>query len=309
MNFWLAALTLTLVGSGSAQATQETAQETFRFETKVSNVYVDAFVTHKGRSVQGLTAADFEVLDKGVRQNIRLVSPETMPLSAVLVLDTSGSVYGSKLADLRSGAHAFIDGLRQMDETALLRFSHRVSMGAALGSEPKLLHQAIDRPTLGGFTAIFDALYAGLIQAESGTGRPLLLLFTDGDDNASWLRESEILDMVRESEIIIYVVRIDLGSGVYAQPIVGKTFVDNETAQAKMLRRIVESTGGRVLAADSGNLKTAFVEILEEVQNRYILYFEPQGVATGGWHELEVKLRNRKGDIRARSGYVAGGEH
>jgi hypothetical protein len=115
--------------------------------------------------------------------------------------------------------------------------------------------------------------------------------------------------MVKESEIIIYVVRIDLGSGVYAQPIVGKTFVDNETAQAKMLKRIVESTGGRVLAADSGNLKSAFVEILEEVQNRYILYFEPQGVATVGWHELEVKLRNRKGVVRARSGYVAGGEH
>lgn len=59
--------------------------------------------------------------------------------------------------------------------------------------------------------------------------------------------------------------------------------------------------GGRVLSAQSSNLRHAFVEILEEVQNRYILFFEPQGVSSVGWHDLEVKPKKRKGEIRTRS--------
>ncbi len=303
---WMVVLAA-ILGTAAFSSGQEQSAQTYKFEAEVSNVYVDAFVTHKGRPVQGLSAENFEIFDNGVRQQVRLVAPETVPLSSSLVLDTSGSVYGKKLADLRSAAHAFVKRLETKDEAALVRFSHRVSVDSELGRDPTLLHRAIDQPTYGGFTAIFDALYVAFLNVEGTEGRPLLLLFTDGDDNASWLEEQEILEMARTSEAIVYVVRVDSGSGVYFQPVAGQKFVDNETAQAKMLRRLSEATGGRVLSVGSfASLEDTFIDILKEVQNRYVLYFEPRDVPDSGWHELEVKLKNKKGDIRSRAGYDAG---
>jgi hypothetical protein len=68
-----------------------------------------------------------------------------------------------------------------------------------------------------------------------------------------------------------------------------------------------ESTGGRVLSVDSfANLKDSSIDILKEVQNRYVFYFEPRGVSGSGWHEPRIKLKIGNGDIRPRAGYDAG---
>ena len=77
-----------------------------------------------------------------------------------------------------------------------------------------------------------------------------------------------------------------------------------EPEHIRVLRRIAEATGGRFWGADSPErLRQAFADIVDAMGHRYVLRYEPSGVKREGWHQLEVKLRGRKGDVQARRGY------
>jgi hypothetical protein len=72
-----------------------------------------------------------------------------------------------------------------------------------------------------------------------------------------------------------------------------------------VLETLVEVTGGRVLAArDPDDLRDAFTRIVQEFRSRYVLTYTPKNVETTGWHPIEVKLKERKGTIKARRGYT-----
>jgi VWFA-related protein len=303
-------------------------QEIFKFQVEVRRVYVDVFVTRGGKSVTGLTAQDFELLDSGVPQQIELADVQSMPMSAMLLLDTSGSVYGRDLNDLRSAAHAFIDRLRQRDEAGVLAFSYEWQLLERPSSDPAELKEALTRPVLGGPTCLYDAIYAGMKLLEARQGRPLILVFTDGHDNASRLSESELLDVVKGSEVVIHVVGIKSAVGGSSRgspdatlartlhdisgwiPFTGLPRSPAETpSSSRFLETLTRTTGGRVWYADSSkSLKRLYVTVLEDMENRYLLSYEPQRVPEGGWHPLRVTLKGRKSAlIRARPGYQAAG--
>ena len=177
----MTSLALVLVAAASAGPRRPT------FAVGVESVYVDVFVTDGGRPVVGLTASDFELKDDGVRQPVELVGVESFPLTTYLVLDTSGSVNGDKLEKLQAAGRALLRGLRTGDEAAP-RDLRRRGPGARAADErpraPRARRSAASGPA--GATALFDALYAGTMLA-SGRGRSLLVVFTDGEDNLSWL--------------------------------------------------------------------------------------------------------------------------
>ena len=172
----MSALGLVLLALALAQAATPT------FPARVDAVYVDVFVTDGRRPVAGLAAADFELRDNGVRQPIELVAVEAMPLATFLVLDASGSVTGDKLVQLHSALRTFVGKLRPEDEAALLTFDHEIRLLMPRTRNRDALAGAIDEVGPGGSTALFDALYAG---AQLATGRALIVLFTDGEDNSS----------------------------------------------------------------------------------------------------------------------------
>ena len=173
-------LALGLVAAASSQAPPPT------FAVGVEGVYVDVFVTDGNRPVAGLTASDFELKDNGVRQPVELASVESLPLTTFLVLDTSGSVAGEKLLRLQAAGRALLGGLRADDEASLVTFDQEVEVRVPPTSDRPRLERAVGGILPGGATALYDALYAGTLLA-SGRGRSLLVLFTDGEDNLSWL--------------------------------------------------------------------------------------------------------------------------
>jgi Mg-chelatase subunit ChlD len=120
VNAALAPLLLLLAGA------QEPRPARPSFGAEVEVVQVDVAVSRKGRAILGLTAEAFEVRDNGVVQDVELVSAGEMPLSVVLVLDTSASVAGEKLKRLRGAAGALLDGLAPGDLAALITFSQMV---------------------------------------------------------------------------------------------------------------------------------------------------------------------------------------
>ena len=153
------------------------------FGVDVEAVELDVSVMQRDRPVTGLTAADFVVLDSGVRQEVELATAGDLPLKLILTLDTSASMAGERLAHLRSGAGALLGGLRTGDRAALVGFSHRVRVLEALHDDLPMARSRLDRLEADGMTALNDGLYASLALAEDA-GRCALVLFSDGITDA-----------------------------------------------------------------------------------------------------------------------------
>ncbi|MCU0252216.1 MAG: hypothetical protein MUE61_18615, partial [Vicinamibacterales bacterium] len=81
------------------------------FSSKVEAVRVDVLVTEDGKPVRGLRAADFEILDNGVRQTVDIASSEELPLNVVFTFDLSASIVGERLGNLREASRAVLGGL------------------------------------------------------------------------------------------------------------------------------------------------------------------------------------------------------
>jgi len=273
------------------------------FRASVESVYVDVFVSRGGQPIPGLQASSFELKDNGVRHAVELVAAESRPLRAVLVFDTSSSVVGERLAALKAAADAFLNGLRPADQVALVGFSEEIAWLAAATTDKAAVRRALDQLEPRGATAAFDALYAAVALSEEG-GRSLIVLFTDGEDNMSFLGETQLLTAVERSNALVHTVGWR-EPGATASLAGSITQADlSELDQTVALRQIAEATGGRFWGADSPErLRRAFAGIAEAMSHRYILRYEPQGVPREGWHRIEIKLRGQKGDLQARHGY------
>ena len=297
----MSALALALVAAASAQAPPPT------FAVDVEAVYVDVFVTEASRPVTGLTEADFEVRDNGARQQVELVAVESLPLTTFLVLDTSGSVEGEKLAQLQAAARALLAGLRPADEVSLVTFDQEIQVRVRPTTDRARLQRGVGGILPGGATALFDSLYAGAMLA-SGRGRSLLVLFTDGEDNLSWLDATQVQRVLLESNVLVQAVGVVPREDPPPRP-GGRpaSRPGTEPPQVRTLRHLAEITGGRFWAATSPErLSDAFLAILEAMRTRYVLRFSPDRVRREGLHELEVKLTRRKGKVHCRKAYFVG---
>lgn len=283
------------------------AQAPPRFGVSVELVYVDAFVTHKGEPFLGLTERDFELKDDGVPQTLELVAADSLPLLAVLAFDTSGSLAGDKLAALRSASDAFLAGLRPSDEVGLLTFSEELAWRAGPTRDRQVVRDALGRLQARGATALFDALYACLVLPET-QARTLVVLFSDGQDNMSFLDAARVRAVVERSNALVHVVGTRPPAPVTPALMRGAPSPARaEPEHVRVLRRVAELTGGRYWEAESGDkLTAAFAAIALAMNHRYVLRYEPRGEPHPGWHRLSVRLRGRSGDVQARSGYWVG---
>lgn len=271
-----------LLLSGS---THPAAQTTF--SSRVEAVRVDVLVTDRGRPMTGLEASNFEVFDNGVPQQVDFASFEQIPLNVVLVLDMSNSVAGARLTNLRNAARAMLDDLRRDDQAALVTFSHLVVQGSGLTGDLDRVRAALDRTLEPGSTALVDSIYTAMTLAESGVGRSLLIVFSDGTDTASWLSPDSVLDTARRTDVVVYTVRA------------------GGSPRLPFLHDLSELTGGVLMEADlTKTFGATFQAILDEFRHRYLLSYTPQGVAGAGWHRLEVRVKGRRANVKARPGYL-----
>jgi VWFA-related protein len=275
------ALAAGAVGIGAQQPT---------FSSRLDTVRVDVSVRQGARAIAGLTAADFEVLDNGVRQQIDFVSLEHMAVSVVLALDMSGSVEGQHLARLRAAGERLVGMLTANETAAVVAFTDQVTIASDFTADKTRLLSALDQPGGRGDTALVDATHASLVLAESQEGRPLVIVFSDGADTASFLLPNLVLDTARRTGPVVYAVTTFETSS---------DFIDG----------LVRLTGGRRLEVESlDRVSDAFAEILSESRERYLLSYTPTGVERGGWHEIDVRVRGRRAEVRARPGYLAGSD-
>jgi Ca-activated chloride channel family protein len=286
--------------------------QTFRAGTDA--VQVDVLVTRGSRPVIGLTAADFELRDNGVVQDIDAIVLEDVPVTLALVLDVSESVEGQPLEHLRSAVGAAAAALSTDDHVALFTFSHQVALAATPTKNRDEVRKAAGAVTAIGATALYDATLAALIMRERVQGRAVMLVFSDGNDTASWIDPRAVLTAAQRSDVVAYAVTLERRvarenlEAVLRDRRERQWFVEAPSLYGRQfLSLLATETGGSVLVAErSDDLRERFVRVVKEFKSRYILTYTPRNVASGGWHSLEVSLKRQRADVRARRGYLRG---
>ncbi|HEY7513416.1 MAG TPA: VWA domain-containing protein [Vicinamibacteria bacterium] len=269
-----------------APATPASSAQVPSFGARVEVVKVSVLVKGGDGPILGLAAADFEVRDNGVAQEVERVQQEELPLGVILAFDVSGSVYGDELDHLKSSSHAVLDGLKPGDRATLVCFADGLSQLSPLQADLAPLRARIDALTAGGGTSLVDGIFAAIALGDAALGRALAVVFTDGQETASWLPESYALDAARRTEVVVYGVQVGWEGGEF-------------------LERVGSTTGGRLLhVGSSDRLRQAFLEILQEFRTRYVLRYTPRGVKRQGWHRLDIRVKGRSAKVVARKGYL-----
>jgi Ca-activated chloride channel family protein len=307
------------VAAGALMTVATVSATDQRFRSGTVAVRVDVLVTDGKKLVTGLESRDFDVRDEGVVQNVTRVDVEQLPLNLILAFDTSDSVSGPRLASLVDAGRALVSSLRERDRVALLSFSARVRLLSPLTPSRLQILSALDRLSASGTTSVRDAAFAALSLRESDPGRTLVLIFTDGADNASWLTAPRVIEAAKRTDAVLYGVRVRRTITLQA----GDTIRDRQGFLVSPLEPpmnvridpnrlltfvadLADETGGRVIEADDDpDLPATFTRTLDEFRNRYVLSYTPTGVTATGWHRLEVKLKGKRGKVTARRGYFA----
>jgi VWFA-related protein len=186
-----------------------------------------------------------------------------------------------------------------------------------LTTDAAAIARAIDGVEANGSTALCDAAFAALATREAVDGRTLVLLFTDGWDTTSWLSPLAVIEEARRSDVVVDAVRLDTVADRIIDarrpnrlpPPPGQArrwFLEEpHLFRHEFLAALTDETGGQlIVAGSSGHLRDVFVKIVSEFKTRYVLTYSPTNVAPSGWHPIEVHLKNKKGEVRARRGYT-----
>ena len=315
------------------------AQDGFRFRSGVELINVTATVTDDtGRFVSSLQKGDFTLYEDGKQQEITHFSNERVPVSLGILLDASGSMTPDKMAAARAAIDRFIfDLLGPEDELFFVEFANVPRLTQQWTKDRRSLSRAVGRVNPAGGTAIYDAVAEGLPFAEAGQNRKkALLVISDGNDTNSSTSVSELRQLIRESEVLVYALGVDgtassrNNGGVVVRPPqlpipipfpfpgggrrpilpqIGGTWSrssPSERVNADALRQITDDTGGRTeIVRGFDGLDAATARIADELSKQYYLGYTSAAEKDGRWHAIRLEVRDRRLNVRARRGYVA----
>ncbi len=267
---------------------------TFRSGTKVVSLY--ATVTEAGRLVPGLTRGDFEILDNDKLQPLTVFSNEILPVTVIVMLDTSGSMTGS-IDMLKAGAEQFLLRLLRGDRARVGDFNDKIQMVSPLTGDRDELIASLSNIDFGYPTRLYDAIAEGLNELREIEGRKVVLVFTDGDDTYSRTRFGTVLDRAQTEEVMVYAI------GLQGEDFVGGRRV--RTKPDRSLKKLAEETGGGYFELSrTDQLTSTFTRVALELHSQYLLGFSPEA-RDGKTHKLEVRIKRPGMTARARKSYVA----
>jgi Ca-activated chloride channel family protein len=278
------------------------AQKNLRVDSNL--VLVPVSVYDPGdHPVTGLDKEHFKLFDDKVEQTVTHFAMDDEPVAVGIVLDTSGSM-GNKLRRARQAAAAFFGTANEEDEFFLVEFNDRPKLVVPLTRDFEDIQTQLTFTVSRGRTALLDAIMLSLHELRrSGKKRKALLIISDGGDNCSRYRESEVRERVRETDVLIYAI------GVF-EPFGTRGRTPEESAGPGLLTDVAELTGGRHFPADTIELPDIAAKIGIELRNRYVLGFSPTDTQRDGrYHRVQVKVVTPHGlpTLRAswRLGYYA----
>jgi Ca-activated chloride channel family protein len=253
-----------------------------------------------GNVVPGLILEDFTVFEDARPQKLTLFQREDAPVTVGLVVDHSRSM-GPKLAEVTAAVLAFAHSSNPQDEMFVVDFNDDVWL-QMLGGKPfthsaEDLEKEIAAVSARGRTALYDAVTEGLNHLRFGhCEKKALIIVSDGGDNASHQKFSQVLALAQRSQVLIYSIILQ-GDGQEENP--------------GALRRLSKSTGGISYSPSSAEtIASISALIARDLRDQYTLGFAPERPASdGSYRKIQVKVSaagRGKLHVRYRPGYFAG---
>jgi Ca-activated chloride channel homolog len=277
---------------------------TFGAEIEIINLTLTV-TDPQNRYVTDLAKPDFAVFEDGVRQELSLFTHENLPISLVLMIDTSASM-DEKLPVAQTAASRFVKTLRPQDAAQVVQFNDRQTVLQDFTADHALLEEAIRSTRASGPTALHNALYVALkdlsrLKKRGELRRLAVILLSDGEDTASLVSDEQVLDLAKKSEI-----------GVYAVSIRPNRSQDRERqsfSQATyLLTTLARETGGQVHFPNSlSELDSVYDRIAEELRTQYSVgYVSANRRRDGKWRRIVVRVPDRASlQVRHKLGYYA----
>ena len=298
LSFVLAGLGL-LPSPVSLLASQQ--RPTFKAESELVVLHVSVR-DRGGRYVSGLDRDAFTVIDDGKPQQLEMFSADEVPASIGFLIDNSNSMHPNRERVI-AAAVEFARHSHPKDEIFVMTFNEQVrhAFGPAVAGEMNpTTFRAVMAQAIGarGMTAIYDGILAGLKRVgEGGQTRQVLIVVSDGDDNASTATRKDVIKQVRESDATIYTIAL----------------IDPLTRQGNpgLLRELAKQTGGESYRPRHlEDVGKAFDRIAKDIRSAYTLAYAP----TAGKHAdaparrrtVRVYVRPKDGrqlQVRTRDGY------
>jgi Ca-activated chloride channel family protein len=283
------------------------AEQSKHLKSVVDLVVLHATVVDsKGQFVPDLKEDNFHVFEDKVEQKISVFSSEDVPVTMGLIIDNSASMK-DKRAQVNAAALSFVRTSNAADEVFVVNFNdeYYLDLDEDFTSNQQELHEALEKIDTRGSTALRDAVVASLDHVKKGhKDKRVLLVITDGDDDASSKSFPYTLKAAVDSNAVIYAI------GVFSD--------DDRKNNKKMVRKskkdltdLAEATGGLAFFPDRlEDVDPVCVQVARDIRNQYTLGYYPTNAATDGtFRAVKVDLVEPKGkgklSLRTRSGYYA----
>jgi Ca-activated chloride channel family protein len=276
---------------------QEQAPVNLRIDSTLVLVPVEVS-DELNRPITGLDKENFKLFDDKVEQKITSFAMEDDPIALALVFDVSGSMGGS-VEQTRTAAGYFVKTANPGDEFCLVTLSSEAQLTVPLTDNVGNVQSQIVFSKGGGSTALLDGIYLGLNEVKKSKKlRKALIIISDGGENNSRYTEGEVLNAIKESDVLIYGIGI-FGNGA------GSNYSDQV-----LMKDLTKLSGGRLFPTAGMQLRDFAEKVVIDLRNRYMLGFSPTNPAKDGrYHRLEVKLAPPKGlgklSAHWKTGYYA----
>jgi VWFA-related protein len=298
------------------------AQERPVFRVKVDMVVLGFTVTdNKGRYVNGLKPGDFRILEDGIVQKVSTFAEGNRPPVQVLengntqpIITTQGT--GEERSDAFVGTNVFIlfdtsnymyrgfvyasdaiadfiRGLDRADSVAVYTYSRNLTRASDLSRDRMNAITGLRKAVAGDDSALYNSLLLTLRDASKVPGRKVVIVFSNGPDNASMIAPDDVRAVAEDEGIPIYVISTN--------------DVTKDNVSSSVFRRISQRTGGRSYFAKTWQKQVeAFENIREDLGNSYTITYYPQPNPNEGFRKISVEVASdvgKKYRVQCRPGY------
>jgi VWFA-related protein len=283
----------------SKQDKAETSPDNLVVHVDLVNVLFT--VTDRNRKlVTDLGIQNLKIFEDNKPQTITNFTREIeLPLTIAILIDTSTSIRDRFKFEQEAAIGFLCRTLRpKKDKALLITFDSAIELVQDYTDNPEVLSKAIRRVQSGGGTKMFDAIYLACQEKlKAETGRKVLILISDGDDNLSLETLKETLQMAQESDVSVFAISTN-SSGFY-----GITAPKAD----KVLQRLAEDTGGRAFFPfKAEDLSECFQGISTELRSQYSLAYRSSNPARdGSFRSIKIETDRKNLKVKSRKGYYA----
>ena len=279
------------------------------FRSAADLVALNVIVTdHTQQFVNGLSSADFIVLENGVAQDVSFFAAADVPLDLALLLDTSGSM-SEKMPIVQAAATGFLETLRPGDRAMIVDIKNSTRVAYPLGSNLAAAIDTVKATRAGGGTGLFNGLYLTmkeLVKARRSAGpevrRQAIVVLSDGMDTASLITFEDVMETAKQSGVPVYTITVRSRFGLVTK---GRQAASPSEFAMKTL---AAETGARPFFPDSiAELGAVYGSIGKELASQYALAYVSKNVSLdGSFRRIVVRVPDRPNiQTRTRSGYMA----